>query len=186
MTRSGATVGQPPEGLPVYRVLTGPDDASYCHRVSEALGLGYELHGSPALTHDGAQVIVAQALRWPSSTAPAEDSAAAGPRLVPDYPISTRRLQLSPLSVADLDEALAYRSRADVCRYLPFEPQTRERLRSRLTGDLARTEITAEGQALTLGIRLADTGGLIGDVVLFFHSREHGAGELGYVIAPEA
>jgi hypothetical protein len=56
----------PPHGLPVYRVLTGPDDAAFCSRVSEALLGGYELHGSPALTYDGERVIVAQALRWPA------------------------------------------------------------------------------------------------------------------------
>ena len=57
----------PPDGLPVYRVLTGPDDASFCHRVSEGLALGYVLHGSPAVTFDGERVIVAQALIWPES-----------------------------------------------------------------------------------------------------------------------
>ncbi|MEV6448884.1 DUF1737 domain-containing protein [Amycolatopsis sp. NPDC051716] len=56
---------QPPNGLPRYRVLTGPDDAKFCHRVSEALELGYRLYGSPAVTHDGEQVIVAQAVLWP-------------------------------------------------------------------------------------------------------------------------
>ena len=56
----------PPEGFPLYRVLTGPDDAAFCHRVSEALKLGYKLHGSPALTFNGKEVIVAQALIWPS------------------------------------------------------------------------------------------------------------------------
>lgn len=55
---------QPPEGLPRYRLLTGPDDAKFCHRVSEALELGYRLHGSPAATFDGDQVVVAQALLW--------------------------------------------------------------------------------------------------------------------------
>jgi hypothetical protein len=55
---------QPPEGLPRYRLLTGPDDAKFCHRVSEALELGYRLHGSPAATFNGDQVIVAQALLW--------------------------------------------------------------------------------------------------------------------------
>jgi hypothetical protein len=50
------------EDLPRYRVLTGPDDASFCWRVSEALDLGYELHGSPSLTFNGDRVIVAQAL----------------------------------------------------------------------------------------------------------------------------
>ncbi|WP_156183689.1 DUF1737 domain-containing protein [Chromobacterium sp. LK1] len=55
----------PPGGLPVYRLLTGPDDSSFCRRVSEALALGYRLHGSPAATFDGERVIVAQAVLWP-------------------------------------------------------------------------------------------------------------------------
>lgn len=55
----------PPDGLPVYRVLTGPDDAAFCHRVSEAIELGYRLHGGPAVTFNGDRVIVAQALVWP-------------------------------------------------------------------------------------------------------------------------
>jgi heme-degrading monooxygenase HmoA len=55
----------PPNDPPAYRVLTGPDDAAFCRRVSEALALGYRLHGSPALAFNGSQVIVAQALAWP-------------------------------------------------------------------------------------------------------------------------
>ena len=50
------------EELPRYRLLTGPDDATFCQRVSQALEQGYELYGSPALTYDGAQVIAAQAV----------------------------------------------------------------------------------------------------------------------------
>ena len=57
-------MSQPPDNLPIYRVLTGPDDAAFCHRVSAALNLGYVLHGSPALTFNGQQVIVAQAIIW--------------------------------------------------------------------------------------------------------------------------
>ena len=56
----------PPGGLPAYRVLTGPDDAAFCRRVSEALALGYRLYGSPAVTFNGKDVIVAQAVIWPS------------------------------------------------------------------------------------------------------------------------
>jgi hypothetical protein len=57
---------RPPEGLPSYRLLTGPDDDAFCRRVSEALELGYRLHGSPAVTFNGERVIVAQALLWPT------------------------------------------------------------------------------------------------------------------------
>jgi len=55
-----------PEGLPTYRILTGPDDAAFCHRVSDALAMGYRLYGSPAVTFNGKEVIVAQAIVWPS------------------------------------------------------------------------------------------------------------------------
>ncbi|MEU7556760.1 DUF1737 domain-containing protein [Streptomyces eurythermus] len=43
-----------------------PSDAAFCQRVSEAIGLGYELHGGPAVTFNGENVIVAQALVWPA------------------------------------------------------------------------------------------------------------------------
>jgi len=59
------SVTGPPGGLPRYRILTGEDDDAFCHRVSEALALGYILYGSPALTTKGTSVIAAQALLWP-------------------------------------------------------------------------------------------------------------------------
>jgi hypothetical protein len=58
--------GPPPEGLPTYRILTGPDDATFCRRVSAALEQGYLLYGSPSTTFNGESVIVAQAVIWPS------------------------------------------------------------------------------------------------------------------------
>ena len=56
---------EPPHDLPIYRLLTGPDDDEFCRRVSEALAMGYELYGSPALTFDGGNVVAAQAVIWP-------------------------------------------------------------------------------------------------------------------------
>jgi len=56
----------PPDNLPTYRILTGVDDATFCRRVSEAIGLGYKLYGSPSATFNGQSVIVAQAIIWPS------------------------------------------------------------------------------------------------------------------------
>jgi hypothetical protein len=60
-------MSNPPGDLPIYRLLTGPDDANFCRRVSEALALGYVLYGSPAATFDGERVIVAQAIVWPET-----------------------------------------------------------------------------------------------------------------------
>ena len=42
-----------------YRLLTGPDDRSFCERVSQALAEGYRLHGSPGIASgpSGATVV---------------------------------------------------------------------------------------------------------------------------------
>lgn len=53
-----------------YRLLTGPDDATFCARVSDALAQGYELHGAPSVTFDGERVVAAQAVRWPGPAWP--------------------------------------------------------------------------------------------------------------------
>lgn len=48
----------------LYRFLTGPEDSSFCHKVSAALNKGWELHGSPVLSFDAAsqRVICGQAV----------------------------------------------------------------------------------------------------------------------------
>ncbi|WP_395700223.1 DUF1737 domain-containing protein [Aquabacterium sp.] len=70
----------PPDNLPPYRLLTGPDDAAFCRRVSDALALGYKLYGSPAATFNGQQVIVAQAIVWPTAEASIARPAEGAPR----------------------------------------------------------------------------------------------------------
>lgn len=54
----------PPDDLPIYRLLTGQDDETFCRRVSDALALGYRLHGSPVAAFDGSRVVVGQAVLW--------------------------------------------------------------------------------------------------------------------------
>ena len=106
-------------------------------------------------------------------------------KLRPAYPISTSRLLLRPLTAEDIGALLAYRGDPEVCRYLPFEPMTREVLTTRLAGDLVRREIAREGDALTLGAARIGDGRLVGDVVLFFRSQRHAGGEIGYVFHPD-
>jgi RimJ/RimL family protein N-acetyltransferase len=98
--------------------------------------------------------------------------------------LTTERLRLRPLTEDDTEALLAYRSLPDVCRYVPFQPMTREVIAERLATMWANHELTDEGQHMTLGVELAATGELIGDVILMWHSREHSSGELGYVLNP--
>lgn len=106
-------------------------------------------------------------------------------QLSPDYPVVTERLALRPFTVDDIDAMLAYRSRPDVCRYLPFEPQSRAALLKRMsTPAFSRIELTGEDQMLTLGSWHRASGILLGDVTLMLHSAEHRSGEIGWVFDP--
>lgn len=105
--------------------------------------------------------------------------------MAPIYPLVTARLTLAPLVAQDLDDLLAYRSRADVCRYLPFEPQTRTGLAARLAGDMALPPVFEEGTAITLGVRVRGSDRVVGDVIVMYRSHLHLGAELGYVFAPE-
>lgn len=48
-----------------YRLITGPDDAEFCGRISALLEEGYVLHGPPTLTCKGDVVIAGQAVILP-------------------------------------------------------------------------------------------------------------------------
>lgn len=105
--------------------------------------------------------------------------------LQPTYPIQTARLILRPFTTDDVDDAFAYQSREDVCRYIPYSPRTRERVAERTAPPHARSTIEEPGQALLLAVQLRPTGPVIGDVMLHWASREHGTGEIGYVFNPD-
>jgi RimJ/RimL family protein N-acetyltransferase len=103
----------------------------------------------------------------------------------PDYPIETDRLLLRPLDArTDVDAVHAYQSRADVCRFIPYLPRTRDEVAERLASVGTRSTIEAEGDVLSLAVTVRETGELIGDVILVWRSAEHGTGEIGYVFNP--
>lgn len=108
------------------------------------------------------------------------------PILAPDYPILTARLLLRPIDPdADLMAMHAYRSIPDVCRYVPFSPGTPEELAERLADrERVRSSIDDEGQVMSLVMIRRDTGELIGDLVLFWHSSTDLRAEVGYVLHP--
>jgi len=113
------------------------------------------------------------------------------------YPVRTARLLLRPLGEDDVEDVVAYRGRSDVCRWVPFEPMSRSEVLDRVR--TSRGQLTDEGQVLTVGVELPAAeareavvdgqpdrhGIVIGDVVLIWRSREHAAGEIGYVFHPD-
>jgi len=115
------------------------------------------------------------------------DMAIEASRLEPDYPIVTERLLLRPLDPeTDVEPMHAYRSREDVCRYEPYVPGTLEEMAERLRNpDRVRSTIHAKGQKLSLAIERRDTGAMIGDLILIWHSVADGHAEVGYVLHPD-
>ena len=103
----------------------------------------------------------------------------------PDYPIRTERLILRPFTPGDVDDLHAYRSRADVARYLYSGPsasrQATSEEPSRRTGE---TRLVSEGDRLWLAVLLAESGALVGDVLLRYTSAVHRQGEIAFVFNP--
>lgn len=108
-------------------------------------------------------------------------------RLAPAYPIRTERLLLRPIDAErDVPAMHAYRSIPQVCRYVPFVPGTPEQLAERLTDpERVRSTIDGEGQVMSLVVELRETGQVVGDLVLFWHSDAHLHAEVGYVLHPD-
>ena len=104
--------------------------------------------------------------------------------LQPRYPLRSRRLSLRPLTERDVDALVEYRSQPDACRYVPFEPMDAVTVLNRVRGPWASTSFDKEGQAVTLGAALTDTGELVGDVMLEWTSAAHSSGAIGYIFDP--
>jgi RimJ/RimL family protein N-acetyltransferase len=102
--------------------------------------------------------------------------------------IATERLLLRPFTADDLDDLHAIQSRPEVVRYLYWDVRSREEVRAILQRKVGQTHLTEEGDLLSLAIVLPSAAGtangVIGEVSLWWHSREHRQGEIGYVLHP--
>ena len=63
--------------MKLYRFLSGPDDSSFCHKVTAALNKGWQLHGSPTYAFDAA----AQAMRCGQAVCKDVEGADYGPEM---------------------------------------------------------------------------------------------------------
>jgi RimJ/RimL family protein N-acetyltransferase len=103
----------------------------------------------------------------------------------PEYPVRTPRLHLRPLSDQDTDTLVSCYSLPAVHRYIPIGPLSVQQVKTRLrSGPWSRSTLEKEGDVLGLGVEIASTGELIGDVMLMWTSTRHESGDLGWVIHP--
>lgn len=107
-------------------------------------------------------------------------------RFVPNYPITTERLELRPFSRADVDAVFAYRSLPEVAAYLFDEPMTHEECAEAVRARAGQFAFGAEGDKILLGVERRADRRLIGEVSLIWRSVTDEQGEIGYILHPDA
>lgn len=98
--------------------------------------------------------------------------------------VTRDRVRLRPFEERDLDAMAAYRGDAEVCRYLPFEPQTPDDIRGRIGRLFGRTSLEGERAGVILVIERVSDGRVVGDLVLFHLDPQAGSAEIGWVVSP--
>jgi RimJ/RimL family protein N-acetyltransferase len=90
------------------------------------------------------------------------------------------------MAAEDVDDLHAYHSREDVCRYLPYEPRTRDEVAEKVARNAAELTLAAEGDYWQLAVeRLDAPGRVIGDVFFALRSADSAGGEIGWVQNPD-
>lgn len=105
--------------------------------------------------------------------------------LKPSFPIQAARLLLRPYRPEDYEALFDMQSRADLARWLYWEPRTPDEVRESLAKKERATAVEAEGDVIALVAELRATGEVVGDFVLILVSAEHRQGEIGYIVHPD-
>jgi RimJ/RimL family protein N-acetyltransferase len=98
-------------------------------------------------------------------------------------PRRTARLVLRPFRAGDEADALAYRGREDVCRYMPADPLEPSAAGQFVAERAGATTIAADGDAMILAVEYA--GRVIGDVVVKAGRLADGQAEVGWSLNPD-
>ncbi|MET1004350.1 MAG: GNAT family protein [Propionibacteriaceae bacterium] len=99
-----------------------------------------------------------------------------------EAPLLTERLVLRLLTAADVDDVYAWQSRADVCRYLLFEPRSRELVTEKVAEYGAASRIAKDNDFLELAVQLRDPADprVIGISYFCLRSLDNSTGEIGW------
>src|SRR5215218_3338364 len=100
-------------------------------------------------------------------------------------PLETERLTLRTMTVDDVDDIHAYQSREDVCRYLPFEPRTREVTAEKVAKHAQATTLAVDGDYWQLALQRRHAPGVIGDLYFTIANTEHSTAEIGWTMHPD-
>jgi RimJ/RimL family protein N-acetyltransferase len=101
-------------------------------------------------------------------------------------PVRTPRLVLRAMTDEDVDDIHAYQSRLDVCRYLPFEPRSRDEVAEKIAKYSAALVLNGDGDFWQLAIeRASNPGHVIGDVYFTIKNAANATCEIGWTLHPD-
>jgi RimJ/RimL family protein N-acetyltransferase len=101
-------------------------------------------------------------------------------------PLRTSRLVLRTMTGDDVDDIHAYQSRADVCRYMSFEPRTRDQVVEKVEKYSTALVLAGDGDFWQLAVERSDhPGRVIGDLYFTVKSVANAAGEIGWTLHPD-
>lgn len=100
-------------------------------------------------------------------------------------PLTTARLALRRPRLEDLDDLALIFGRDDVCRYLYWEPRTRDETLAVLTNRVERTESLEDDNIINVVIERREKSGVMGDFMLRWKEDEHHQGEIGGSLHPD-
>jgi RimJ/RimL family protein N-acetyltransferase len=101
-------------------------------------------------------------------------------------PVHTDRLVLRAMTDRDIDDVHAYQSRPDVCRYLLFEPRTRDEVADKIAEYAAALVLSGDGDSWQLAIERADEAGrVIGDLYFAVKDAANATCEIGWTLHPD-
>lgn len=111
------------------------------------------------------------------------ESPALAPMPGPDLVRRTARLVLRPFRHGDEAAVLAYRHRADVCRYIPADPMTEATVPAFIADRITARAVDADGDRTVFAVEL--DGLVIGDVLLRTGRTVDRQAEVGWVFNPD-
>ena len=96
-------------------------------------------------------------------------------------PLRTPRLVIRAMTPDDVDDLHVFQSDPEVCRYLPYEPRSREVVTEKVEKFSRALTLAGDGDFWQLAIERAEAPGVIGD--LYFAVKGAGA-EIGWTLHP--
>jgi RimJ/RimL family protein N-acetyltransferase len=101
-------------------------------------------------------------------------------------PLRTDRLVLRTMTSQDVDDIHAYQSRPDVCRYLMFEPRTRDEVAEKVAKYSAALVLNGDGDFWQLAVeRASEPGRVIGDIYFAIKDAANASAEIGWTLHPD-